>query len=135
MNLNEKNNNPCNLRVGGKKFVGEIGENKGFRIFDSMRNGYRAAFKTLITYRKNGLDTISKIIHRWAPITENDTNGYIKYVCDKTGIEPNKKLNVKQYYWVVRAMALMEGMKKNDHDAVSQAYEEVYNELLNTTIK
>lgn len=129
MNLCEKNNNPCNIRTGGRKFVGEIGAYKGFRVFASMRAGYRAAFKTLITYRKNGFDTIEKIINRWAPPVENATNRYIEYVEAKTGINKSTKLSARHYYWVVRAIALMEGMIKNDHDAVTAAYDEVYNEL------
>lgn len=135
MNLNERNNNPCNLRVGGKKFIGEIGEEKGFRKFDSMRNGYRAAFKTLITYRKNNFRTIEEIITRWAPPVENNTHEYIRFICRKTGIGPLRKLSVRDYYWVIRGIALMEGMKKNDHDAISQTFEEIYNELLNATLK
>lgn len=127
MNLCEKNNNPCNLRTGGKKFVGEIGENKGFRVFDYMRNGYRAAFITLMTYRKNKFDTIKKIINRWAPPNENNTKDYVEFVSKKTGIDSNLKLSTPtQYYWVVRAIALMEGMPKNDHDAVTIAFSQIY---------
>lgn len=127
MNLCEMNNNPCNLRAGGKKFVGEIGERKGFRVFDCMRNGYRAAFVTLQTYRKNGSDTIKKIINRWAPPNENNTSEYIKFVCKKTGYEEDKKLSDVEYYWIVRAIALMEGMPKNNHDAVTEAFYQAYN--------
>lgn len=70
-----------------------------------------------------------KIINRWAPPVENATNRYIEYVEAKTGINKNTKLSARHYYWVVRAIALMEGMIKNDHDAVTAAYDEVYNEL------
>lgn len=122
MNLCEKLNNPCNIRSGGKKFVGEIGEEKGFKKFDCMRNGYRAAFITLQTYEKKGFNTIKKIINRWAPPNENNTGEYIKFVCNKTGYEEDKILKKENHYWVVRAIALMEGMPKNDHDAVTAAY-------------
>jgi len=31
------------------------------------------------------------IINRWAPPNENDTQNYIKFVCDKTGFERTKQ--------------------------------------------
>lgn len=49
--------------------------------------GWRAALIIIYSsYRKKGFVTISQIITRWAPPSENDTKGYLKYVCDRTGM-------------------------------------------------
>lgn len=55
-----------------------------------MAWGYRAMFKCLNTYsRKYGLDTIRKMISRWAPPSENDTDAYIRTVSELSGVPEN----------------------------------------------
>jgi hypothetical protein len=36
--------------------------------------------------------TLSQLIHKWAPPTENDTLAYIEFVCYLTGLEPDTVL-------------------------------------------
>jgi hypothetical protein len=45
-----------------------------------MPYGYRAGFVILHTYLVHGLNTIEKIIVRFAPPTENNTENYITSV-------------------------------------------------------
>lgn len=77
--------NPLNIRYNPQNnWIGQIGEHKGFCVFDSNHYGIRAAHKLLGTYwNKYGCRTIREFICRWAPPTENPTDSYIKYVTDR----------------------------------------------------
>jgi hypothetical protein len=89
-----RNNNPLNIRKSADVFQGEIkSEDKAFKAFKSMAYGYRAAFKLLYNYYdKYKLDTIRKMITRWAPEKENDTKAYIGVVSKKAKIRPDTVL-------------------------------------------
>lgn len=91
-----RNNNPLNIRISTDKFDGEIqpSQDKAFKQFKTMAYGYRAAFKVLRTYIvKYQCNTVDKIIARWAPSSENDTNSYIKSVVSQTNIASGSKIN------------------------------------------
>ena len=78
-----RNNNPCNIRIGTIKYNGEVvpSQDRAFKQFESMAFGYRAVFVLLHTYQKRyGLNTIERMIARYAPPIENDTGGYVKTV-------------------------------------------------------
>ena len=86
--LGMRNNNPLNIRFSkSNNWKGQSGENKGFCVFETRKYGYRAAFINLRSYSKRGLNTIEKIIMSWAPPVENNTESYIKYVVDNTGLK------------------------------------------------
>ncbi len=91
-----RNNNPGNLRKGGKPFLGEVKDSTDidFRQFEKMEYGYRAMFKLLQNYRSMGVDTIAKIINRYAPTNENNTEAYISAVERSLGIGRDKVLNL-----------------------------------------
>ncbi|KAF7770074.1 hypothetical protein PCIT_a3027 [Pseudoalteromonas citrea] len=117
-NLNVRNNNPLNIRENGTQWEGKTGHNKGFVKFESVEMGFRAAYKTLMTYRNNyGLDSISDIISRWAPDSENHTENYIAYIRQKMNIEPNAfnfwsdTVPDERYPELMLHMANMEGAK------------------------
>lgn len=94
--LNERNNNPGNIRYGNFAIRhGAIGENKGFAVFPNMTSGFTAAQELLTTYGKQGLNTIEQVISKWAPATENDTKGYAAHVAKKMGKGVNEPLNMK----------------------------------------
>ena len=76
-----RNNNPGNIDKG----VGYVGEkavstDSRFAQFDSVDYGIRAIGKLLGAYRKKGFNTITKVINRYAPSTENNTEAYISAV-------------------------------------------------------
>ena len=93
-----RNNNPLNIRRGATKWQGEVnqvtriedsnGENvvtcyydRSFCQFKDISYGWRAAFILLKKYiNVYGLNTIEKIISRWAPSNENNTKAYIAHV-------------------------------------------------------
>ena len=105
-----RNNNPGNIRINDDLFQGEIrpSKDKSFKQFTTMAYGYRAMFKILSNYYKNyKLDTIRKIISRWAPPKENHTEAYIKAVSDYAGIPADDPINVNDREQMIRIVAGM----------------------------
>lgn len=86
-----RNNNPLNIRYSRfnpwrGKIIPNADKNNTFEQFADICYGYRAALSLLRTYiRKYGCDTVAKVIERWAPPTENNTQGYITDVCNIVG--------------------------------------------------
>lgn len=107
-----RNNNPLNIRHSGDKFQGEtVSLDPAFKTFSSQVYGYRAGFVTLATYVNNGHNTLSKIVSRWAPPSENKTYNYIKSVSDRTGLSENHKFtlaNGQDFIKLVEAKSFME---------------------------
>lgn len=87
-----RNNNPANIERGSawKGLVPFLTEpvtnqryyDKRFAQFSEMVYGIRALLVVLRTYHyKYKLNTISKVLHRYAPLCENNTYAYISNVC------------------------------------------------------
>ncbi len=77
-------NNPLNIRYSEKnQWLGQTGERNGFCVFSEEKYGWRAAFVLLKNYHKKGFRTISQIVHRFAPASENPTSSYVSFVSDK----------------------------------------------------
>lgn len=90
-----RNNNPGNIRISDNNWEGQVGDDGEFVQFASPEHGVRALGKNLITYRNKGVVTINQIISRWAPKKDgNDTEGYIKFVSGKMGVDPNVPIDV-----------------------------------------
>lgn len=84
-----RNNNPGNIRINNDLYQGEVrpSHDNEFKQFQTMAYGYRAIYRTLLTYyRIYRLETIRQMISRWAPPEENKTDAYIKAVSDYAGI-------------------------------------------------
>jgi len=83
-----RNNNPGNIRKSGDAWQGLSAEqpDSAFFTFESPEYGIRALVKLLKNYNAKGLNTISKIINRWAPPSENNTKAYINAVVKYTGV-------------------------------------------------
>lgn len=124
-----RNNNPLNIRISTDKFVGEVqpSQDKAFKQFDTMAHGYRAAFRVLRTYINNyKCDTIRKIISRWAPKNENQTENYIKVVSERSGItadEPILADNREMMVRIVAAMSYVENGVEADMADVAKGWE------------
>ena len=107
-----RNNNPGNIRINGDLFQGEVrpSKDKSFKQFETMAYGYRAMFVILRNYIRNyKLDTIRKMISRWAPPKENHTEAYVKAVSDYAGIPADDPINVNDREQMIRIVA---GMSK-----------------------
>ena len=88
---------------------------RAFVQFESLEWGWRAAFKLLTrTYYHNyRLYTIRKIIQRWAPPQENNTEAYIQNVSRLSGIGPDEPIGIpseqpSRWMAVGLAMAIQE---------------------------
>ena len=121
-----RNNNPGNIRINSDKFQGEIipSQDKAFKQFSSMAYGYRAMFRLLGNYIRNyKLDTIDKIIHRYAPTNENHTGAYIQAVSTRTGISPEQVISFadkETMCALVGAMSYVEnGIEPNKADIIA----------------
>lgn len=93
-----RNNNPLNIRKSNEAWKGKvyIGNSDGtFEQFYDMAYGYRAALVLLRGpgYIGKGLNTIEKIITKFAPPEENDTAGYIADVSRMTGIPKDQVIS------------------------------------------
>ena len=89
-----RNANPGNIRKSKDQWEGAIGDDGEFVIFDSPESGVRALGKNLLSYGRQGYDSIEKIINRWAPPNENDTQAYIDSVVAATGIPATQSLDL-----------------------------------------
>lgn len=90
-----RNNNPGNIRKGEKwQGLSAIQNDSSFCMFRSAEYGIRALAILLKNYyEKYGLDTVTKIIKRYAPHTENDTDAYIESVSRALGVLPKRRIN------------------------------------------
>lgn len=92
-----RNCNPGNIRLGMSIWVGEIrpSQDKEFCQFSAMAYGYRALLRLLQNYRRiYGLNTVKEMIERWAPSSENNTNGYIISVCKELQVPSSYIIDV-----------------------------------------
>ena len=94
MSRGEKINNPLNIRLSDAHWLGKMSPSSDpdFEQFSSAEYGIRAGAKILLTYFKLGIDTITGIIERWAPPSENPTAAYIENVCNRTGFDADAHL-------------------------------------------
>lgn len=90
-----RNNNPGNLEYSKTNpWVGQTGDDGRFAKFETPEHGIRALGRNLMSYQRQGIDTVSEIINRWAPPTDNnDTTSYIKSVCEKLGVAADEPLD------------------------------------------
>lgn len=112
-------NNPFNIRYSSlNHWIGLEGETKGFCDFDSRYHGLRAGIILLrnYVYRKN-LDTVKKVVERFAPPSENNTSVYIHYVshvllssgCSSTSLVNEFDLkNDMTFYYLCKAICFFE---------------------------
>ncbi|MCO0607856.1 hypothetical protein NGG26_06245 [Klebsiella pneumoniae] len=90
-----RNNNPGNLEASSSNpWIGQTGSDGRFAKFETPEHGIRALGRNLISYQRQGIDTVGEIINRWAPPSDNnDTAAYIKAVCAQLGVTENQPLD------------------------------------------
>ena len=91
-----RNNNPGNIRHGEKwEGLSDKQTDSSFCIFVSPEYGIRALAKVLLTYyKKYQLNTVKKIISRYAPPNENETESYIKSVANQLGVASDEVIDL-----------------------------------------
>ncbi|UAN43389.1 transglycosylase (plasmid) [Enterobacter sp. JBIWA008] len=123
-NRNFRNNNPGNLVFANQEGASlEAANSNGeqrFAKFNTPEEGIRGLANQVSSYYEGTskaagyekLQTVSSIISKWAPPNENNTNQYIKNVCDYLGVSPNEKIDASDpevMTRLVRAIATKEG--------------------------
>ena len=92
-NIADKNNNPGNITDTSTPWQGLVGSNAGSVEFSTPEHGVRAVAKNLYTSQEtHGTNTVTDIITRWAPPSENDTQAYINKVAADLEVDPNDDL-------------------------------------------
>lgn len=89
--LGERNNNPGNLR----RSATAIGSNSGFAVFRSAMDGLTAMRDNLLSYAREGRDSVMAIIQKWAPASENNTRAYIAELSRMMHVDPGAHLNMQ----------------------------------------
>jgi hypothetical protein len=88
-----RNKNPGNIRISLSQWMGKLRiADPEFEQFSEMKFGIRALMKLLIGYINRDFNTIEKIITRYAPGNENNTEAYIQAVCNYTGFQRDEVL-------------------------------------------
>lgn len=122
-----RNNNPLNIRIGNT-WLGEVPNptESEFEQFVNVLYGLRAAFCILRRYiRRYHSNTIRKIVSRWAPRVENNTDLYCSFVAQRCNVNPDA---VVDYFDedlmvnIVRAMAKFECGEEISADIIRRAY-------------
>lgn len=90
-----RNNNPGNLEYSKTNpWMGQTGDDGRFAKFETPEHGIRALGRNLLSYQRQGIDTVTDIINRWAPPSDNNnTDAYIKAVCAKLGVTADQQLD------------------------------------------
>lgn len=123
-----RNNNPLNIRIGNT-WLGEVPNptDSDFEQFVSPVYGLRAAFCILRRYiRRYGRNTVRKIVHSWAPSSENNCDAYIKIVCQQSKLDPDETLlyeDAERMWKLVQGMALAEVGQRLDMDMIMKGYQ------------
>ena len=123
-----RNNNPLNIRVGNS-WLGEVKEptDNVFEQFCHITYGLRAAFILLRRYiNRYKLNTIEKIITRWAPSNENNTKSYIAHVAQGMQLDPNTPIRYEDKITMCRLvyeMAFVENGQRVTMTDIARGYE------------
>lgn len=133
-----RNNNPLNIRwtPGTRPWQGQKSNDGQFVIFETMEDGYRAAFRVLDSYnKKHNIYSVREIIYRWAPPQDhNNTRAYIERVCKEACLRETDQIVVDSWIeesrddamWLVWAMAKVENGDKlityDDIETVERGY-------------
>ena len=96
--LGQRINNPFNVRSSkSNDWQGSDASLRegGYEGFINPDYGIRAADRVLENYGKNSnIETLRGALNRYAPSSENPTESYVDYISDKTGIDPDEKIDL-----------------------------------------
>ncbi len=111
-----RNANPLNI-VKGSPWQGllapelmtpEQAAEDRFCVFAAPRWGFRAAAVTLLSYYdRYNIDSVTGVLMRWAPPSENDTKSYIGFVCAHSGFHADEILDLHAYDVVFKLLKAM----------------------------
>jgi hypothetical protein len=100
----QRNNNPGNIdrtNIAWQGMASDQTTDPRFIVFIDAAHGFRAMAR-IIHGHFGAFNTVQKIITRWAPAVENQTDAYIKDVADRMGVRPDRPLT-----WAIDALSLL----------------------------
>lgn len=112
-----RNNNPGNIIDSpfARSQPGYQGSDGRFAIFASPEQGSGAQAALLRSYMDRGINTVGKIISRWAPKSDgNDTGAYVRRVATELGVNPNDTLTPAA---IPRLQAAISGVERGGSPA------------------
>lgn len=90
-----RNNNPGNLQFANQEGATlEQGANPRFARFETPEAGIQALDHQLQLYGQRGLNTVSSIMQRYAPPSENNTGQYAATVARAMGVSPDQPIDL-----------------------------------------
>ena len=107
--LSVRNNNPGNLRMAGQPGAEEGIE--GFASFSTPGQGLNALTRQIVLDTQTRGLTLGEFITKYAPPSENDTEGYIRFMEQKTGISRDRRVPDFLIRDIARAIVEFEGGK------------------------
>jgi hypothetical protein len=114
-----RNNNPGNIRRGNKwQGLAPVQTDPSFDQFVSMEYGCRALARVLATYRSQGLNTVRKIINKYAPPVENNTSAYVNAVASYLGVTADQVIDIRMAW---RMAQLMRAIIRHEVGVVASA--------------
>ncbi len=89
----EAANNPLNLMYSGQPNAAayRLDNNRVLAAFPDLQSGISASIQQLQRYEKNGLKTVSQLVHTWAP---DAPDSYVNDVARGLGVGPNSLVNM-----------------------------------------
>lgn len=124
-----RNNNPGNIRTlpASRAWRGQVGDDRGYGVYDEMASGVRALAKQLLAYEKRGLVTVRAIIETWAPAVGRDpvtgktytqaTPAYVTAVTRALQVKADDALDIK-----ARLVELAAAIIKHENGAPFESY-------------
>ena len=114
MALADRTKNPLNIRFNeNNDWIGQTGQDSGFSSFTNESFGYRAADRVLNSYGRSGVSTVRDTISRFAPPSENDTDNYIDFIAQRTGLNPDDQIDLSDQNTRATLLAAMAKMESN----------------------
>ncbi len=110
--LAAKNKNPMNIKkLDHDVWEGQIGvDEQGHAVFSSWEYGVRAGAFTLRSYaQKHNIDTVDKLVNRFAEVEGQKHTVYVLFLCESLGVESDQKISLIDYMpMLLRAMSKYE---------------------------
>ena len=95
-----------------------------FKEFCSMAYGYRAIFVLLDTYRRRyRLTTIRQMLNRYAPPEENFTEGYVRFVANRSGIAADEPVDTRSERDMVPIVAAISEIENGVKPSMEELHE------------
>lgn len=107
----ERNNNPGNLEFRGQRGATPEDGSGRFAKFGSAEEGVAALARQLQLYGSRGINTIEKIISKYAPPSENNTAAYVNAMVNRLGVASTKELDLND---PATLSGLIKGISKHE---------------------